>query len=128
MAKDAFEQPEPQDEADLLEMAPPCLAGHTADEPEIIRWVARNIDNAAVTPEDCPDPFAWTLLRQLRANPALLAFFIEKLWAKLLPSRSAQEKSDGDSVIDGTPTIELIERIVRIRDRVKQDSGVAQDG
>ena len=126
MAKDTFGQPEPRDEADLMEMAPPCLAGHTADEPEIIRWVARNIDNAAVTPEDCPDPFAWTLLRQLRANPLLLAFFIEKLWAKLLPSRSAQEKSDEDSVIDGTPTIELIERIIKIRDRAKRDGEAEQ--
>lgn len=110
-----------------LEIAPEALADRACAEPEIVRWVSRNIDNPVVDPEDCPDAFAWTLLRQCRANPAFIGFFIEKLWAKLLPSRSGQEKDSGDGAKDGAVTIEMIQRIQVIRDNAI-NRGMAQLG
>ena len=34
-----------------------------------IRWVARHVDQPNPDPNDWPDAFAWTLLRQCRAPP-----------------------------------------------------------
>lgn len=106
--------PPPADEPDELEVAPAALAGKKAGEPEIVRWVARHIDHPQPDPETCPDPFAWTLLRDCRENPAFRMFFVEKLWAKLIPTRS---QLDGGSAkeIDGKPTLELIGRIEALR-------------
>lgn len=103
------------DLADDLPLAPRALAGKKAGEAAILRWVARNIDNPAPDPAECPDPFAWTMLRHCKRSPEFCAFFIEKLWAKLIPSRS-QLDSTGPKVLDGKPTIELIERIQAMRD------------
>jgi len=94
-----------------MELAPADLAGKTASEPEIVRWVARNIDNPVPSPDTCPDPFAWTLLRECRSNPAFLNFFIEKLWSKLIPSRSQLEAQDDGRVVDGQPVLDMIARI-----------------
>lgn len=95
----------------LLEQAPsdlPHLA--QADEPTVVRWVARNVDNPDPDPRTCPDPFAWTLLRTCRENPAFLPFFVEKLWAKLIPARSQLEGS-GPKEFDGKLQLEFLDRI-----------------
>ena len=105
-----------------LPMAPAELEGKASAEPEVIRWVARNIDNPTVDVEGCPDSFAWTLLRQCRENPPFRLFFIEKLWAKLIPNRSLQDVDKNDRSYDGTPTIELIQRIQAIFDKAKRGS------
>ena len=97
-----------------LEPAPKALAGKKAGEPAIVRWVARNIDDPAPAPRDCPDPFAWTLLRACRDNPAFLVFFVEKLWAKLIPTRSQLDGGPTKGV-DGKPTLELIDRILSMK-------------
>lgn len=108
----------------LLPAAPEELAGKTANEPDIVRWVARNIDNPRVTPADCPDPFAWTLLRQCRdpENKGMVVFFIERLWAKLLPPRSQLEDPDHEKVIDGQPMIDMIDRIREISEEAEATS------
>jgi hypothetical protein len=97
---------------DPLEAAPPELAGRKASEPAIVRWVARNIDDPNPDPAGCPDPFAWTLLRQCREVPGFTSFFVEKLWAKLLRDT---EDAGAQKVIDGKPTIDLIEKIQALR-------------
>lgn len=97
-----------------LEPAPLALAGKKADEPAIVRWVARHIDHPDPDPETCPDPFAWTLLRDCRENPQFRLFFVEKLWAKLIPTRS-QLDGGGPKAIDGKPIMETIERIQAMR-------------
>jgi|GEM_PF-4029102 len=109
-----------------LEVAPQALAGKTASEAEIVRWVARNIDNPNASPADCPDPFAWTLLRQCRDqdNPGFVSFFTEKLWAKLLPSRAQLEEQGGTNAIDGKITLDLIERIREVSSECGEGVGV----
>ena len=106
----------PPEQSGQLKFAPAVLAGKTAPEPEIVRWVARNIDAPDASSENCPDPFAWTLLRECRENPQFRFFFIEKLWAKLLPSRAQQEDGPGKAA-DGQPTMDLIDRILALRDK-----------
>lgn len=99
-----------------LEKAPLGLPAHaSADEPTVVRWVARNVDNPRPDPRTCPDPFAWTLLRTCRENPAFLPFFVEKLWAKLIPARS-QLDGAGPREFDGKVQLELINRIEAMRD------------
>lgn len=98
-----------------LPVAPRELAGKTKPEPEVIRWVARAIDDPTVTAKDCPDPFAWTLLRMCREDPSFVVFFLEKLWAKLLPSRAQVDSGPGVE-LDGQPTIDLIDRILRMKE------------
>ena len=115
MAKELHEQPDPKYD---LEMAPEELAGRMCAEPETVRWVARMIDNPLADPSDCPDPFAWTLLRQCRANAIFLTFFIEKLWAKLL--KPQQETADDDGRVDGQVTIDMIGRIQEIARKATQ--------
>lgn len=103
---------------DTLPLAPAALAGKMANEPEVARWVARNIDNPAANPAECPDPFAWTLLRMCRDNPAFALMFVKDIWTKLLVLQAKQPDTSGaDGEIDGTPTLKLIERIREIRDQ-----------
>ena len=82
----------------MLRRVPPALAGKAADEPEIARWVARNIDNAAASPEDCPDAFAWTLPRVCRESPAFALMFVKDVWTKLLISevRKGSSNTNGE--------------------------------
>lgn len=102
--------------AEAFPTAPEGLPTHaTADEPTVVRWVARNVDNPEPDPATCPDPFAWTLLRTCRENPAFLPFFVEKLWAKLIPARS-QLDGAGPKEFDGKLQLELIDRIEAMRD------------
>ncbi len=108
-------KPSASSAANELPLAPPGLAGKKAGEQAIVRWVSRNIDTADPDPEECPDPFAWTLLRQCRGDATFLSFFIEKLWVKLIPSRS-QLDTRTTATLDGQPTLELIARIQGIRD------------
>lgn len=98
-----------------LELAPEGVAGKAASEPAVVRWVARNIDNPDPDPCECPDPFAWTLLRLCREDPKFTAWFTEKLWSKLIPSRS-QLDTGGPKEFDGKVTLDLIERIQAMRE------------
>lgn len=121
--------PLPDDDDDglpSLEMCPASLAGREAPEPEVVRWVVRNIDNAAASPKDCPDPFAWTLLRMCRKSDAFMFAFIKDIWGKVLASQVRVTDDGEDKKLDGRPTIELIQRIRRIRD--DSGRGVAQLG
>ena len=104
---------------EALPLAPAALAGKSCSEPEIIRWVARNIDNPEAGPDDCPDPFAWTLLKQCRSDPEFVTFFIEKLWVKLLPTGANRDRNDTGGALDGRVTLDILERIMSIRDKAE---------
>ncbi|WP_309382003.1 hypothetical protein [Cerasicoccus frondis] len=93
-----------------------CLSGRTASEPEIIRWVANNIDNPLACPENCPSPFAWTLLKDCRVSMETRFFFMEKLWAKLIPARSTFNEDDDKREEDGAEIVGVIDRIRAARD------------
>lgn len=117
---DGGDLPADQPGGHTLPLAPSALAGKTAAEPEVVRWVVRNIDNPAASPGDCPDPFAWTLLRLCRENPAFQMMFIKDIWTKVLMAQVKTGDDGGaDGEIDGTPTLKLIERIREIRDRAE---------
>lgn len=103
--------------ADLLH-APEGI-GKKASEVEIVRWVAENIDYADPNPEECPHPFAWTLLRSCRGDVDFLIFFIKDIWTKLLPSRSQLEQGKSKE-IDGKVTIKMIERIQELSDKARE--------
>ncbi|MDC3378671.1 hypothetical protein OAX78_00125 [Planctomycetota bacterium] len=108
-----------------LPVAPAELAGRTAGAPEVARWVARNIDHPTPNPGDCPDPFAWTLLRKCRETPAFAHVFLRDVWVKLLAFEVKQEeakKSDGE--IDGQVTIDLIDRIKGMRDEAARETAM----
>ena len=125
MAKELHEmEEEPQgDYHDSgLEIAPDELLGKSGSEPEIIRWVSRNIDCPNPDPSDCPDPFAWTLLRQCRESGRFMGFFVEKLWAKLLPSRASQENADGDGKLDGSVTLDVIARVLAASEKARSET------
>ena len=112
---------------DALPVAPEALAGKTAGEPEVARWVARNIDNPDARPADCPDPFAWTLLRMCRESPAFTLMFVKDIWVKLLMSEAKRDdggKTD-DGEMDGQHVIDLIERIRAIGEECKGHAGAA---
>lgn len=98
-----------------LPLAPKELAGRTASEPEVVRWVVRNIDNPEADAKDCPDPFAWTLLRECRVNDSFRFMFIRDIWTKVLAAEVRMSDDGGDDRLDGTPTLELIDRIRLIR-------------
>ena len=102
-----------------LEVAPLGLAQTFADEPEVVRWVARNISVRRPNPAECPDPFAWTLLRMCREDPSFTTWFVDKLWSKLIPSRSQLDTKQVND-IDGRVTVELIERIQATRDKANE--------
>ena len=104
---------------DTLPVAPDALAGRMAGEPEIARWVARNIDNPDARPADCPDPFAWTLLRMCRESPAFTLMFVKDIWIKLLISEA--KRDDGE--MDGQHVLDLIERIRAISEEHKGHAG-----
>lgn len=122
---DGGDEPE-QPSGEALPIAPAALVGKAAFEPEVARWVARNIDNPKADPGDCPDPFAWTLLRMCRESPSFALTFVRDIWTKLLVSQVRQGDEDTGGRIDGTPTPEFIERIREIRDRA--ESGQVEPG
>lgn len=106
--------PEHMTEDGQLAKAPAGLEGKVAFEQDVVRWVARNVDHPNPDPEDCPDPFAWTLLRQCRASSAFLSYFTQHLWAKLIPSRSQLDMT-GASSVDGKVQMDLIERLLDMK-------------
>lgn len=103
-----------------LPQLPASVAGLAAAEPEIVRWVARQIDNPNPSPTECPDPFAWTLLRLCRADPEFVVWFVDKLWSKLIPSRSQLEQG-GPASFDGKPTRELIAKIQAMKEKAESE-------
>ena len=97
-----------------LKRAPISWGGRGATEPEVVRWVARNIDEPDPDPESCPDPFAWTLLCRCRESVGFTDGFIDKLWSKLIPSRAHLDTTQSDTRLDGQEVLDLIARIQAI--------------
>ena len=94
-----------------LRLAPRKIRDRVAGEAEIVRWVARNIDLAEPDPKSCPDPFAWTLLRQCREVDGFVNDTFLPLWTKLIPPRSQIENA-APKEQDGSTVIALMDRIL----------------
>ncbi len=85
-------------------------------EVESIRWVANNISRMDVDSSACPSAIAWTLLLECRDSPAFRVEFLTKMWPKLLPTKAQMENDDGPAELDGQATMDLIDRIAKVRD------------
>lgn len=99
----------------ILPHAPASIAGREADELTIVRWVARNIDVPSPDPSSCPDPFAWSLLRECRETPGFVSDHFLPLWAKLIPPRSQLADTKPKGAVDGQAQLDLIGRILAHR-------------
>jgi len=91
--------------------------GRAATEAEIIRWVARHMEIADVTPKDCPDPVAWNMLVHCRKFSAAKNEFWRTTYPKLLPSRNQLEEVKTDDY-DGKSMVDVIEQVQKIREGV----------
>lgn len=112
---------QPQEPETDLPLAPAGLTGRSASEPDVIRWVARAISDARPWQElveECPDPFAWTLLVQCRQDPTMLRWFTEKLYSKLIPSRS-QLEDQGKVELDGQEQVSMLDRILALSEEAR---------
>lgn len=89
--------------------------GREASEVEVIRWVVRNMDVMDVGVRDCPDPAAWTMLKECRASPSFRQTFLAQVWAKILPARVSTNGDDDKGAIDGSNTVSMIEKIQALR-------------
>lgn len=83
--------------------------GKEAPTAECIRWVARFVDVMGVTPEHCPDPQAWNLLKLCREFPAFKCKFFDTIWTKTIEKVAPDDGEKG--VMDGQPIVDHIERI-----------------
>jgi hypothetical protein len=99
----------PSGQAPLPPM-PPELASRRGTEADVVRWVARNLDNPEPDAATCPDGSAWAILRQCRENPAFRLEFIGAMWSRLLPA-GAQRAEPEEKPKDARPTPELLARV-----------------
>jgi hypothetical protein len=94
--------------------------GKEASTSECIRWVARFVDVMGVTPEHCPDPQAWNVLKLCREFPAFKCKFFDTIWTKTIEKVSAD--NDSPKVMDGQPVVDHIERIQGLSLRILRGS------
>ncbi|MBN2138757.1 MAG: hypothetical protein JW720_13195 [Sedimentisphaerales bacterium] len=93
----------------------------TASARQIVQWVFEHIRVRNVTPDMAPSPGAYSLLLDVRNNPALRTDFIHKVWAKLLPTR-AEIESSRKFEDDGRSQIQILDRIERAKREAEADS------
>ena len=104
-----------REEAQLKMNRLSAFEGREASEVEVIRWVVRNMDVKDVGVKDCPDPAAWTFLKECRSSPSFRQTFLAQVWAKILPARVSSGNEDDKGAIDGSNTVSMIEKILALR-------------
>lgn len=115
----------PKSRATLELMPLSAFEGREASEAEVIRWVARSMTLADVAVADCPSPAAWSLLSACRKSPGFEASFWQTMYTKIIPRAVDDEPPPA---LDGTPTMELIDRIVAARDKAMGKTSPTQEG
>ena len=75
-----------------------------------VAWVAENLGNDRMRPQDAPSGTAWNLLEWTRVGEGNKSEFIKNLLSKLMPSSKDLENQARYSD-DGSTIIELAERI-----------------
>ena len=106
------------DEVFAMEMVD--LNERSCGEVEIIRWVAKNIENTLATPVDAPDPAAWGLLRTCQEDASFKVDFWKSMYTKIIPSRAQLEKTI-DVNLDGDEALELLGRIAKASAEAKSE-------
>lgn len=87
------------------------FGGREASTAECIRWVARYMDVSDVSPKDCPDPAAWSLLCACRRSPLVTASFWQNTWPKTIEKADLSGDRD-EGAVDGSKTVGMIEKIM----------------
>jgi hypothetical protein len=94
---------------------------------ESAAWVAENLANPAVRPQDAPSGLAFGLLQWCRSSPAHTTTFWTSLYPKLLPSgnilQQKQQEAWGVERVDpGAEKIKkLLEELIKGKARVSGD-------
>lgn len=84
--------PAPKLDSTPAAFSPPSMAGEVPEDvsgreasgAEIVMWVVRNLDVQGVRAEDCPDPAAWTYLKQCRDSAIFRQNFMLQVGLKSL--------------------------------------------
>lgn len=87
-----------------------------------IQWVAKNLENDGVKVSDAPSPEAWGMLMSYRQSALRKNDFWDKIFAKLIPSKAQLEENDGDDELDDAGLVEVIDRLLAIRDKAKKEA------
>lgn len=85
-----------------------------SDEIENIRWVMENMRTRNLTAATCPSKTAWGLLCECRENAEFRLSFFKDYYAKTIIKPKEEKQDDGE--IDGAVQVELIGKILRLRD------------
>ena len=91
----------------------------TVSEITNITWVADNMRVVNVTPEECPSLRAWNLLCECRENAFFRANFWKDHYSKMIPAKNTLDDGRDSAKIDGTPTMELIDRIRAMKEKAE---------
>lgn len=98
--------------------------GKKAGAVEMVLWVARHMDLSDVTPADCPDPMALSLLNECRTNPLFRhSTFWQALFRSCIPSRSQLEDKKDDATVDGNQIIGACDELLGEREMAESTSG-----
>jgi hypothetical protein len=84
--------------------------GKTCTRAQAVDWVADHLAVSDVEAEDAPSAFAWALFTWARRSPMNENSFWEKLFVRLLPSRSEVD-SQARFHDDGSEVLGAIERL-----------------
>ena len=90
-----------------------------ADERVNIKWVADNMRIVDIRPKECPSKRAWNMLCECRENKMFRATFWHTHYAKIVPTK-ADVDAGRKARIDGQPTIDMIQRILKAKEKAEK--------
>jgi hypothetical protein len=76
---------------------------------DAVDWVAQNLANPNVRPEESPSGMAWGLLEWVRMSSANKTTFWTTIWPKLLPTGAALKNRNDTTEIKEEPVMQLLE-------------------
>ena len=107
------------DYAELPPVQSSDFEGRVANEVDVIRWVAANMEIQDPNPADCPSSSAWGLLAHCRSSNVARSEFWKQTYPKLLPSRAKMEEQQ--EVDNEGKAAEVIEDLLRFRTESESD-------
>jgi hypothetical protein len=101
---------------DMLKIppVPANVVNKEATEAENVKWVYNHLVSGSDL-DGCPSPGAWLELHLCRMDPGYLLEFMKGPRLKLLTPPKAAADIGNKKVLDGKPTIDLIDKILEIK-------------
>ena len=99
--------------------------GRTATEVEAIRWVASNMEIAIPDIDSCPNATSGGLLSQCRSSFAMKSDFWNKMFPKLLPTKTQMDKEGGSEKLDVSKSMEVIDDLLSFKKEVEVNNAGA---